>query len=123
MAETSAAGHHFYRLLRNNPAEPSDFVPQGRVPGYQPPQRASTRLMRAIMDGVSVYDTEQAAREQNSIFGRRAGGSPFRFIGILEIRDGSSITRDDEFGNEHHWDLYATPDELLSCVTPPLIPL
>lgn len=123
MAESSAAGRRFYRLVRDDPAVRDDFVPQGQVPGYRPPRRASPNLMRAIMHGVSVFDTELAARDQNVIFAKRRSGSPFRFIGGLDIPDDSPVVCDDEFGNDHHWDLYATADELLRYVTPPLIPL
>lgn len=123
MAEAPAAGRRFYRLVRDEPAVRDDFVPQGQVPGYRPPSRASASLARAIMHGVSVFDTEVAAREQNAIFATRRGGSPFRFVGVLDIPDDSPILCDDEFGNDHHWDLYATPDELLRYVTPPLLPL
>lgn len=71
------------------------------------------------MYGVSVFDAERAARAQNDVFGARPSGSPFAFIATLTIADDRVIECDDAFGNEHHWDLYGTPANLLACVTPP----
>ena len=50
-------------------------------------------------------------------------GSPFGFIATLDIPGNSAIECDDAFGNEHHWDLYGTPAELLASVTAPDIEL
>ena len=71
------------------------------------------------MHGVSVFDTERAARAQNDVFDARPSGSAFGFIATLDVPDDSAIECDDAFGNEHHWDLFGTPAELLACVTPP----
>lgn len=68
------------------------------------------------MDGVSVFDAEQTARAQDAVFATRTSGSPFRFIATLHIPQDSSVECDDAFGNKHHWDLYASPPELLACV-------
>lgn len=75
------------------------------------------------MHGVSVFDTERAARAQNDVFETRPSGSPFGFIATLDISQDTAIDCDDAFGNEHHGDLYGTPAELLACVTPPDIEL
>ena len=75
------------------------------------------------MHGVWVFDSERAARAQNAVFEARASGSHFRFIATLNIPDKSAIECDDAFGNEHHWDLYGMPAQLLACVAPPDIEL
>ena len=71
------------------------------------------------MHGVSVFDTERAARAQNDVFDARPSGSAVGFIATLDVPDDSAIECDDAFGNEHHWDLFGTPADLLACVTPP----
>lgn len=75
------------------------------------------------MNGVSVFDGEREARAQNDVFEARPTGSPFGFIATLDIPGSSAIECDDAFGNEHHWDLYGTPAELLASVTAPDIEL
>jgi len=115
----SATGRRFYRLTQRSPPTEQDFVPQGQRPGYRIRPDIDSRLLEAIMHGVSVFDTEQAARAQNDKFAVRAAGSPFTFIAALNVPADSSITCDDTFGNVHHWDLYGPPAELLACMTPP----
>ena len=75
------------------------------------------------MNGVSVFEGEREARAQNDVFEARPTGSPFGFITTLDIPGNSAIECDDAFGNEHHWDLYGTPAELLASVTAPDIEL
>lgn len=75
------------------------------------------------MNGVSVFDGEREARAQNDVFEARPTGSPFGFIATLDIPGNSAIECDDAFGNEHHWDLYGRPAELLASVTAPDIEL
>lgn len=41
----------------------------------------------------------------------------------LDVPADSQISCDDAFGNEHHWDLYGEPAEIMRCVTPPDIEL
>jgi hypothetical protein len=114
----SAAGRRFYRLTRTSPPTEDDFVPQGQRPGYQIRAAIDPALREAIMRGVSVFDAERAARAQNDLFGARPSGSTFGFIATLAIAAESAIECDDAFRNEHHWDLYGTPAQLLACVTP-----
>ena len=114
----NAAGRRFYRLTRGSPPTENDFIPQGQRPGYRIRAMADPTLREAIMHGVSVFDTVRAARAQNDVFASRPNGSPFGFIATLDVPHGTEIECDDAFGNDHHWDLYGTPVELLACVTP-----
>lgn len=66
----------FYRLTTTSPPTEQDFVPQGQRPGYRIRRHIDPKLLEAIMHGVSVFDTERAARAQNEVFLRRPGGSP-----------------------------------------------
>jgi hypothetical protein len=115
----SAAGRRFYRLTRTSPPTEDDFVPQGQRPGYQIRPDIDPKLLEAIMQGVSVFDTELAARAQNDKFAVRATGSPFTYVAVLNVPADSSIACDDAFGNKHHWDLFGKPAEILACVTQP----
>lgn len=118
-----AAGRRFFRLIRTSPPSADDFVAQGQRPGYVVRRAVDPALREAIMHGVSVFDTMEAARAQNAVFAARPGGSPFRYIATLEVPGSSLITCDDAFGNAHHWDLYGAPEDLLATVAPPDIEL
>lgn len=114
-----AAGMRFYRLTTSSPPTEQDFVPQGQRSGYRIRRGIDPKLFEAIMYGVSVFDTEHAARAQDRVFARRPDGSPFTYVATLDIPPGSMMSCDDAFGNANHWDLYGEPAELLRCVTPP----
>lgn len=114
-----AAGMRFYRLTTASPPTEQDFLPQGQRPGYRVRGDIDPKLAEAIMHGVSVFDTERAARAQNEVFSRRRGGSPFGYIATLDIPVDSLISCDDAFGNVHHWDLFGKPSQILRCVTQP----
>lgn len=120
---TTAAGRTFYRLVRTYPPTEADFVPQGRMPGYRIRPGVAPRLLESIMNGVSVFDSVESARAQNDVFRKRRGGSLYEYVAILDVPPDSDILCDDEFGNEHHWDLYSTPGALLACMTGDRIPL
>ncbi len=119
----SAAGRRFYRLVRSSPPTTEDFVPQGRVPGYRTRPGMAGSLLDSVMNGISVYDEVEAARDQHEMFRRRPKGSPLTHISTLDVPASSPISCDDEFGNDHHWDLFGSRSDLLACVTPPDLPL
>lgn len=75
------------------------------------------------MNGVSAFDMVEAAIAQDHIFRRRRDGSPYRYVAVLDIPEATAVECDDELGNQHHWDLYATPEDLVACVTNDVIPL
>ena len=114
-----AAGLRFYRLTATSPPTEQDFVPQGQRPGYRIRRQIEPKLLEAIMHGLSVFDAERGARAQNDVFTKRPGGSPFRFVTTLDVPADSSITCDDAFGSDHHWDLYGTAADIMRCVTAP----
>lgn len=70
------------------------------------------------MNGISVYDTLDAAVEQNEV--AKARGKGYSIVATLDIPADSGIVCDDEFGNPAHYDLYgATATGLLALAMPP----
>jgi hypothetical protein len=122
--DQQAAGRRFWRLLRYTPPDLGQFVPQGQRAGYQVrTKNATAAYLRSVHHGISVYDSEAGAREKHEAFKRTPRGSPFSHLAVLDIPADSTIVCNDDIGGPGHWDLYSTPDELLSLVTPPTLPL
>jgi hypothetical protein len=98
----------FYRITRRNPPRSRDFwsnARKGRRPTSESPQ-----FLR-LWEGVSVYDSEEWAREQ--ALGLPAMGG---FIAALRIVCGDRIRCEQTGRDPHHFTLWGEPEILIGCI-------
>ena len=58
----AAAGKTLFRVVRWDPPDRLDFMPQGQSPGYQMPPDRTPALKQSILCGVSAFDDEPDTR-------------------------------------------------------------
>ena len=122
MAETSAEGRRFFRLVISDPPAETDFRSQEAL-GRKARPNLTPVEMRAFRDGVSVQDSESGARALASKLRANPRAPNYQFIAVIDVPLGSSIHCDDAIGPPGHWTLFGSPKDLLASVTSPLIVL
>ena len=98
----------FYRNVRAMEVDEADFLSTAARGRPEPEGDESRR----VIDGISVWETLQAA-QQNAARYRRIG----RFIARLDIPDESPMRIEKTFANPAHYTIWAEPRALLHCVS------
>jgi hypothetical protein len=95
----------FFRVATAYPPPDTDYL-TARERGRKPAPNATAQERRSY-DGLSAFDTEEAARR----IGRR-----FKRLGTLIVRydipEGAGIVSEQSGGDPHHYDLFGDRDEL-----------
>lgn len=116
MGRYAVTGRTFYRLVRTTPPTADDWLPQAKLPGRWA-KPASHPLAEHWNEGISVWDTVDAARRQNAVIARRKNGSPFRFIARLDFGAYPKVECDDTIRTPNHWTLFGPTAEIEAAVT------
>ena len=98
----------FYRIVRTDPPTETDFLSHKAL-GRR--LRHDTPEYRRSWEGISVYDTLEAARENRARFPRLSG-----FIAELEIAEGGPIAYAKTLTDPNHYDVWGAPAALLQMV-------
>jgi hypothetical protein len=114
-ADRPTSGVHVcFRIVRTDPPSVKDF--QSYTAMGRTPRNPTPKALREYA-GVSVYDTEEHARD-NALRNPGIG----QFLARLEIPNNApiEITPVSNLWTGHH-NLYGTPEAMLACVVPPLL--
>jgi hypothetical protein len=98
----------FYRIVKSNPPMLADFLSQ-RSLGR--PLRRDTPEMRRSWEGVSVYDTLEAARETALRYPRIG-----EFIAEVQIPDNGPVGFEQTLADPHHYHMHGEPSDMLAMV-------
>lgn len=97
-----------YRIVHTDPPELIDFMSNAEL--GRPPRRATTEVLR-LWSGISVYETEQQAREKAIEFSRLGS-----YLARLAIPANSSMRIERTTRSEGHHTIWAPAEALLRCV-------
>jgi len=106
--EPDAPVRTFYRIVHSDSPELGDFVSNAAL--GRPPRRPTPEVLR-LWDGISVYATEQQAREKAHQFPQLG-----RYLARLEIPAGLAVRIERTTRSEGHHTLWAPGVVLRSCV-------
>jgi hypothetical protein len=98
----------FYRILKTNPPTEADFLSYAALGR---PLRRDTPELRRSWEGVSTYDTLDAARAIVANAPRIG-----RFIAELEIGEDGPVAFEQSGADPSHFDLFGTAADMLSAV-------
>ncbi|MGH2585087.1 MAG: hypothetical protein ACRDJE_09240 [Dehalococcoidia bacterium] len=98
----------FYRVVRSDPPTETDFLSQQAL-GRR--LRVDTPENRRIFGGVSVSDTEQAARDLIAQWPQLG-----QLIAVLDVPEDGAIRYEQTTTTPSHYTLWGTPQELLATV-------
>lgn len=98
----------FYRIVHGDPPAVGDFLSNAAL--GRPPRRPDPGVLR-LWDGISVYETEQHAREKAQQFPQLG-----RFLARLEIPVGLAVRIERTTRSEGHHTLWAPATVLHSCI-------
>jgi hypothetical protein len=97
----------FYRIVRNDPAEPRDFVSHQARGRRAPSDPERARLW----GGLSMYETPEQARRTARDFPALG-----RFIAAVEIPDESGITYERTTAGRGHYTIWGEPEVICNLV-------
>ena len=103
-----AAVRTFYRIVHSDPPLLSDFVSNAAM--GRPPRRPTPEVLR-LWDGISVFVTEQQAREKALQFPQLGG-----YLARLALPLGHAIRIERTTRSEGHYTLWTAATVLLSSV-------
>jgi len=97
-----------YRIVTADPPTLADFT-SNEARGV-PPRRRDPETLR-LWGGISVFETEQQARLQATLFPRLG-----QHIAALRVPEGGAIRVERTTRTEGHYTLWGEPADLLACV-------
>jgi hypothetical protein len=98
----------FYRVVKTNPPEVTDFFSRVQL-GWRLPPDLSPPEAR-LWEGVSVQDSEEGARAMATRYPRTG-----QFIAQMEISGGGSVSYEKTRGRGH-FTLWGDPAVMIECV-------